>query len=272
MVMRTYFEKPRTTVGWKGLINDPGLDGSFRVNDGLFTARSFLLDVIALGIPVGCEFLDPITPQYLADTVSWGAIGARTSQSQIHRQLASGLSMPIGFKNSTEGDIQVAVDAIAAAAGAQVFPGIDGAGRAAIIETRGNQRRASHPSRRLEPGRTTTSRASPSALERLEPVGTGSPGHRRRQPREQREGPSQAARRGRRALEAARPRRAGRRRPDAGELPRLRAARTSRSPPLVFGQSITDSCIGWDDTVAVLDRLAGAMARRRQATHALVTG
>ena len=149
VVMRTYFEKPRTTVGWKGLINDPGLDGSFRVNDGLFAARSFLLDVIALGIPVGCEFLDPITPQYFADTVSWGAIGARTSQSQIHRQLASGLSMPIGFKNSTEGDVQVAVDAIAAAAGAQVFPGIDEAGRAAIIETRGNRRRAPHPPRRL---------------------------------------------------------------------------------------------------------------------------
>ena len=138
VVMRTYFEKPRTTVGWKGLINDPGLDGSFRVNDGLFAARAFLLDVVSLGIPVGCEFLDPITPQYLADAVSWGAIGARTSQSQIHRQLASGLSMPIGFKNATEGDVQVAVDAIAVAAGAQVFPGIDDQGRAAVITTRGN--------------------------------------------------------------------------------------------------------------------------------------
>ena len=123
VVMRTYFEKPRTTVGWKGLINDPGLDGSFRVDDGLFAARSFLLDVVSLGMPVGCEFLDPITPQYLADTVSWGAIGARTSQSQIHRQLASGLSMPVGFKNSTEGDVQVAVDAIAAAAGRPGLPG-----------------------------------------------------------------------------------------------------------------------------------------------------
>ena len=138
VVMRTYFEKPRTTGGWKGLINDPGLDGSFRVDDGLFAARSFLLDVISLGVPVGCEFLDPVTPQYLADTVSWGAIGARTSQSQIHRQLASGLSMPVGFKNSTEGDVQVAVDAIAAAAGAQVFPGIDDQGRAAVFATRGN--------------------------------------------------------------------------------------------------------------------------------------
>ena len=116
VVMRVYFEKPRTTLGWKGLINDPLLDGSFDVNRGLRTARALLLDVLALGLPVGCEFLDPISPQYLADTVSWGSIGARTAQSQVHRQLSSGLSMPIGIKNSTEGDVQAAVDACGAAA------------------------------------------------------------------------------------------------------------------------------------------------------------
>ena len=137
--MRVYFEKPRTTLGWKGLINDPGLDGSYRVNEGLLAARGLLVEILSLGLPVGCEFLDPITPQYIADAVSWGAIGARTSQSQIHRQLASGLSMPIGFKNSTEGDVQGAVDAVAAAGSAQVFPGITDDGQAAIFSTSGNR-------------------------------------------------------------------------------------------------------------------------------------
>ena len=136
--MRVYFEKPRTTVGWKGLINDPGLDGSFDVNRGLHSARRLLLDILALGLPVGCEFLDPITPQYISDTVSWGSIGARTAESQVHRQLSSGLSMPIGIKNSTGGDVQAAVDAVAAAAGSHVFPGIATNGLAAIFETTGN--------------------------------------------------------------------------------------------------------------------------------------
>ncbi len=124
IVMRVYFEKPRTTLGWKGLINDPGLAGTFRVNDGLRAARALLLEILALGLPVGCEFLDPITPQYLADTVSWGSIGARTAQSQIHRQLTSGLSMPVGIKNSTEGGVQEAVDAITASRSGHVFTGI----------------------------------------------------------------------------------------------------------------------------------------------------
>ena len=114
--MRVYFEKPRTTTGWKGLINDPHLDGSGDVNAGLRMARELLLEVLDLGLPVGCEFLDPITPQYISDTVAWGAIGARTTESQIHRQLGSGLSMPIGFKNRTDGNVQVAVDAVRAAA------------------------------------------------------------------------------------------------------------------------------------------------------------
>src|SRR4051812_28090496 len=138
IVMRTYFEKPRSTVGWKGLINDPGLDGTFDVNTGLRTARGLLLDISGLGLPVGCEFLDPITPQYLADVVSWGAIGARTAASQVHRQLCSALSMPVGIKNPTDGDVQVAVDGVGAAGASHVFMGIDHDGVAALITTAGN--------------------------------------------------------------------------------------------------------------------------------------
>src|SRR5439155_14582156 len=115
VVMRVYFEKPRTTVGWKGLINDPNLDGSFRINEGLRVARELLLELAEMGMPVGCEFLDMITPQYIADLVSWGAIGARTTESQVHRELASGLSCPVGFKNGTDGSVKIAVDAIRAA-------------------------------------------------------------------------------------------------------------------------------------------------------------
>jgi 3-deoxy-7-phosphoheptulonate synthase len=138
IAMRVYFEKPRTTTGWKGLINDPHLDGSGDVNAGLHLARRVLLGVLDTGIPVGCEFLDPITPQYIADAVSWGAIGARTTESQIHRQLGSGLSMPVGFKNRTDGNVQVAVDAVRAAAAPHAFAGIDPNGSPAILYTRGN--------------------------------------------------------------------------------------------------------------------------------------
>lgn len=139
VVMRVYFEKPRTTVGWKGLINDPELDGSFRINEGLRKARSFLLSLIELGLPIGTEFLDPITPQFLADLVSWGAIGARTTESQVHRELASGLSMPVGFKNGTNGTVQIAIDAIGAARHPHHFLSVTKQGGAAIVETRGNE-------------------------------------------------------------------------------------------------------------------------------------
>jgi len=138
IVMRVYFEKPRTVTGWKGLINDPLMDGSFDVHRGLRTARRLLLDIVGAGMPVGCEWLDPITPQYIADTVTWGAIGARTTESQVHRQLASGLSMPVGFKNGTDGDIQVAVDACRAAAVSHTFFGVTAAGAAAVVTTAGN--------------------------------------------------------------------------------------------------------------------------------------
>jgi 3-deoxy-7-phosphoheptulonate synthase len=138
IVMRVYFEKPRTVTGWKGLINDPGMDDSYDVHRGLRTARRLLLDIVGSGMPVGCEWLDPITPQYIADTVSWGAIGARTTESQVHRQLASGLSMPIGFKNGTDGDVQVAVDALRASATSHTFFGVTEAGAAAVVTTSGN--------------------------------------------------------------------------------------------------------------------------------------
>jgi 3-deoxy-7-phosphoheptulonate synthase len=138
IVMRVYFEKPRTTVGWKGLVYDPNLDGTFDINEGLSRARKLLLDVTGMGLPAGTEFLDPIVPQYLADLISWTAIGARTTESQTHRQMASGLSMPVGFKNRTDGNSQVAVDAMVAARAPQAFLGIDRDGRTCVINTTGN--------------------------------------------------------------------------------------------------------------------------------------
>ncbi len=138
VAMRVYFEKPRTTTGWKGLINDPHLDGSGDVNTGLRMARELLLHILELGLPIGCEWLDPITPQYIADTVAWGAIGARTTESQTHRQLASGLSMPVGFKNRTDGNLGVAVDALRAAGAQHSFAGVDLSGTSAILHTAGN--------------------------------------------------------------------------------------------------------------------------------------
>ena len=138
VVMRVYFEKPRTTVGWKGYINDPRLDGSFRINEGLRRARELLLEISALGLPAGTEFLDLLSPQYISDLIAWGAIGARTTESQSHRQLASGLSCPVGFKNGTDGSVQVASDAVLAAGAAHSFMGMTKMGVAAIFETRGN--------------------------------------------------------------------------------------------------------------------------------------
>ncbi len=139
IVMRVYFEKPRTTVGWKGLINDPDLDGSFHINHGLRVARELLMEINAAGVPAGCEYLDMITPQYIADLVAWGAIGARTTESQVHRELASGLSCPVGFKNGTDGNIQIAVDAIKAAQQPHHFLSVTKGGHSAIVSTKGNE-------------------------------------------------------------------------------------------------------------------------------------
>ena len=226
IVMRTYFEKPRTTVGWKGLINDPHLDGSHDMVTGLRTARHFLQQVTALGLPTATEFLEPISPQYMADLVSWGAIGARTTESQIHRQLASGLSMPIGFKNGTDGDLQVAIDACGAAAAAQAFLGIDGDGRAALVATAGNPDthvilRGGRKGPNYSDGRRRSRLRQPGRQ------GTEPAPDRGRQPRQQRQEPPPpgggcpgnrcAARRGW-------PRRTGDRRRHARELPGGRRA------------------------------------------------
>src|SRR5437016_1083952 len=139
VVMRVYFEKPRTTVGWKGLINDPNLDGSFQINEGLRVGRKLLLELNELGVPAGCEYLDMITPQYIADLVSWGAIGARTTESQVHRELASGLSCPVGFKNGTDGNVKIAIDAIKAAQQPHHFLSVTKGGHSAIVSTNGNE-------------------------------------------------------------------------------------------------------------------------------------
>jgi 3-deoxy-7-phosphoheptulonate synthase len=264
VVMRTYFEKPRTTIGWKGLINDPGLDGSFRVNEGLSTARAFLLDVLGLDLPVGCEFLDPITAEYLADAVSWGAIGARTTQSQIHRQLASGLSMPVGFKNSTEGDVQGAVDAVAAARGSQVFPGIDADGQAAICETTGNPDghvilRGSSSGPNYDQGsvRDAMTRLADSELPGRVII-DASHANSAKDPQRQPLVVTEVAQR----LSAGEPGIVGIML-ESFLVEGKQKFTVGRASNLVYGQSITDGCIGWPATVEVLHQLAQAIARRR---------
>jgi 3-deoxy-7-phosphoheptulonate synthase len=265
VVMRVYFEKPRSTVGWKGLINDPALDGSGDVNTGLRTARALLLDVLRLGLPVGCEFLDPITPQYIADTVSWGAIGARTVESQVHRQLASGLSMPIGMKNRPDGSVSTAVDAIRAAGVPHVFPGIDVSGAPAILHTRGNA--DCHlvlRGGRGRPNYDADSVAESLALLRaarlperlvIDASHDNSGKDHRRQPVV--------------AAEVARQLAAGQRGIVGVMLESfLVPGRQDLDPtrPLTYGQSITDACLGWTETEQVLAELAAAVRARRAST------
>ncbi|SCG51776.1 3-deoxy-7-phosphoheptulonate synthase [Micromonospora coxensis] len=262
VVMRVYFEKPRSTVGWKGLINDPALDGSGDVNRGLRTARALLLDVLRLGLPVGCEFLDPITPQYIADTVAWGAIGARTVESQVHRQLASGLSMPIGMKNRPDGSISTAVDAIRAAGVPHVFPGIDVSGTPAIMHTRGNA--DGHLVLRGGGGRPNYDAESVAgALDLLRKAGlpervvldashANSGKDHRNQPKVAADVAEQLA--------------AGQRGIVGIMLESfLLDGRQDLDPTreLTYGRSVTDACIGWDTTADVLDHLASAVRARR---------
>lgn len=267
IVMRVYFEKPRSTVGWKGLINDPGLDGSGDVNSGLRTARSLLLEVLRTGLPVGCEFLDPITPQYIADTVAWGAIGARTVESQVHRQLASGLSMPIGMKNRPDGSVATAVDAIRAAAVPHVFPGIDMSGTPAILHTRGNadchlvlRGGAGEPNYDAESVAAALTLLREGGLPQRLVIdashGNSGKDHRR-QPLvvDDIAGQLGAGQRG-----------------IVGVMLEsfLVSGRQDLDPTreLVHGQSITDACLGWDQTAEVLDRLAAAVGDRRAALAA----
>jgi 3-deoxy-7-phosphoheptulonate synthase len=262
IVMRVYFEKPRTTTGWKGLINDPHLDGSGDVNAGLHIARKLLLEVLDLGLPVGCEFLDPITPQYISDTVAWGAIGARTSESQTHRQLGSGLSMPIGFKNRTDGNVQVAVDAVRAAAAPHVFAGIDDAGAPAILHTTGNPDchvilRGGHgmPNYHVPEVEDALVTLGVAGLpERL--VIDASHDNSGKDPEKQLFAAGEIADQvadGNKAI--------------VGVMLEsfLVAGRQDLKPgeKLTYGQSITDACIDWDTTAAQLDQLAEAVAARR---------
>ena len=185
LVMRVYFEKPRTTVGWKGLINDPQLDGSFAINEGLGW-REACCSTSPMGLPAGCEFLDTITPQYIADLVSWGAIGARTTESQVHRELASGLSMPVGFKNGTDGNMQIAIDAIRRPAPHQ-FLSVTKQGLAAIVVTRGND--ACHVVLRGGNGGPTTRPRTSRGRRKRSSARASRPPHGRLQPRQQRQGP-----------------------------------------------------------------------------------
>jgi 3-deoxy-7-phosphoheptulonate synthase len=267
IIMRVYFEKPRTTVGWKGLINDPDLDGSFHIDQGLRLARGLLRDINALGLPAGCEFLDMITPQYIADLVAWGAIGARTTESQVHRELASGLSCPVGFKNGTDGNVKIAVEAVQAASTPHHFMAVTKDGRTAIAATRGN--RDCHVILRggAEPNFDAASvdaacKAIAKAGLQARVMVDASHANSRKNPDNQPGVVADIASQ----LEAGEARIMG-----VMVESHLLGGRQDLVPgqPLVYGQSITDGCIDWDTTVAVLDRLAQALrARRARAQHA----
>ena len=262
IVMRVYFEKPRTVTGWKGLINDPGMDGSHDVHRGLRLARRLLLDVVTLGLPVGCEWLDPVTPQYLADTVTWGAIGARTTESQVHRQMASGMSMPVGFKNGSDGDVQVAVDGCRAAAAGHTFFGVTLAGAAAVVTTAGNpdthvilRGGRSGPNYQAEYVAKALGSVSEAGLPRRVMVdashGNSGKDHRR-----------QAV-----VADAIAGQVADGESGLVGVMLEsfLREGRQEPGDPawLVYGRSVTDACMDFDSTAAVLAMLAGAIRRRR---------
>jgi 3-deoxy-7-phosphoheptulonate synthase len=262
LVMRVYFEKPRTTVGWKGLINDPRLDGSFAINEGLGVARGLLLDLASMGVAAGCEFLDTITPQFIADLVSWGAIGARTTESQVHRELASGLSMPVGFKNGTDGNVQIAVDAVRAGSHPHSFLSVTKQGLAAIVSTKGNDAchvilrggapRPNYQAQDVEAAARVLQKAGLPARLMIDCSHGNSGKDHTRQPGVARDIAAQVA--------------------DGSPYifglmleSHLVGGRQDARPgaPLTYGQSITDACLGWDDTVPVLEELAKAVRARR---------
>jgi 3-deoxy-7-phosphoheptulonate synthase len=264
VVMRVYFEKPRTTTGWKGLINDPHLDGTGDVNEGLRMARRLLLGVVGLGLPVGCEFLDPIIPQYISDTVAWGAIGARTTESQIHRQLASGLSMPVGFKNRTDGNVGVAVDAVRAAAVPHAFSGIDLSGTPAILHTHGNT--DCHVI--LRGGRGAPNYSNGALLDALAKLRAARLPERVVIDASHDNSGKDHERQPVVAEDLATQIEAGHRSLVGVMLESFLVAGAQPAGPresLTPGQSITDACMGWDATVEVLDRLAAAVRARREA-------
>lgn len=262
VVMRVYFEKPRTTVGWKGLINDPHLDGSFRINEGLRKARKLLLDLAEMGVPIGTEYLDLISPQYIADLVAWGAIGARTTESQCHRELASGLSCPVGFKNGTGGNVQVAIDAIGSASHPHHFLSVTKQGHSAIFQTAGNPDchiilRGGHKHTNYDPENIQD------VSEKLEKAGVRpaivvdcSHANSGKDPARQitvcRDVAGQVA--------------GGQKNIIGVMLESHLVAGTQKvipGEPLTFGQSITDACMAWTDTEDLLATLADAVRKRR---------
>ena len=265
VVMRVYFEKPRTTVGWKGLINDPYLDESFRIHEGLRMARQLLLDINRLGVPAGSEFLDTISPQYIADLISWGAIGARTTESQVHRELASGLSAPIGFKNGTDGNIRIAIDAIQAAARPHHFLSVHKNGQVAIVETKGNKdchvilRGGKAPNYDAEHVAAACQEIEAAKLDCRLMIdfshANSSKQHRRQLEVANNMAAQMAA--GNRCLFGA-----------MVESHLVEGAQKftpgkDDASTLAYGQSITDACIGWDDTLGVLQTLSDAVVKRR---------
>ncbi len=263
IVMRVYFEKPRTTVGWKGLINDPRLDESYRINEGLALARKLLLDVNSMGLPAGTEFLDLISPQYVADLVSWGAIGARTTESQGHRELASGLSCPIGFKNSTDGTMNVAVDAIGAAERPHVFMSMTKAGHSAIYSTTGNKdthvilrggnQRPNYDTESVDMAAEEMKKAGITPCLMVDFSHANSRKQYKKQLNVGQDVAGQISRGNRHIIGA------------MIESHLLEGnQKLTADKPLTYGQSITDACISWDDSIDLLHALAKAVRKRRK--------
>ncbi len=270
IVMRVYFEKPRTTVGWKGLINDPALDGTYEINRGLRVARELLLDITERGVPAGCEFLDMITPQYIADFVAWGAIGARTTESQVHRELASGLSCPVGFKNGTDGNVKIAVDAIKAARQPHHFLSVTKGGHSAIVSTAGNEdchvilRGGKLPNYDAASVAAAARDLAKAGLEQRLMI-DASHANSQKDPQNQLQVCANVATQ----LAAGENRIVG-----MMVESHLVAGRQEPEPghDLVYGQSITDGCIGWGDSVALLDGLAAGVRERRSCIAAAGKG
>ena len=267
VVMRVYFEKPRTTVGWKGLINDPDLDGRFDIDNGLRLARSILLEVNNLGLPAGCEFLDMTTPQYFADLVAWGAIGARTTESQVHRELASGLSCPVGFKNGTDGNVRIALDAVKSSSQPHHFLAVTKSGRSAVATTAGNDdchiilrggKSPNYDAASVEAAAAEAVKSGVRPAVMIDASHANSAKKHENQPLVVADVASQIAAGDRRIM---------------GVMieSNLAAGRQDLVPgqALTYGQSITDACIGWEDSVDTLRRLADAVEARR-ASAALV--
>ena len=261
VLMRVYFEKPRTTVGWKGLINDPNLDGSFRINEGLRIARELLLHLNDSGLPAGCEFLDMITPQYIGDLISWGAIGARTTESQVHRELASGLSCPVGFKNGTDGSLRIAVDAIRAARAPHHFMGVTKAGHTAIVSTAGNEdchvvlRGGKAPNYDAASVTAAAAALAEAGLAQKLMIDLSHSNSSKQFEKQIDVGRDVAAQ-----IEAGDERIVG-----IMAESHLHAGRQDLIPgkALAYGVSITDACIGWEDTRTLLQTLGAAVQARR---------